>query len=205
MAASLRAFAAPPTDADLPPAAGGTLDHTIPGFEKIVYRQETDHTCGPASMRMVLEKLGRDVPESELAKSALTLPWGTLHWTEASALNAAVRPLGLRADMVADAPDEYARIRDSIARDRPVVFLWGTDNDFAPGEKCLHYSVLVGIDEKAGTVTIANPFGYLEKVGLADWWRRFSLAPDTLPATGNAAVASGLLKPRTAFFVDGPS
>jgi hypothetical protein len=152
-------------------------------------------------MRMALESLGVNVPEATLAKSAMTLPWGTLHWTEASALNQYVKPLGLHADMVSDAPDEYQQIKDSLAQDRPVVFLWATGNDFEGGAPCLHYSVLTGIDEKAGTVSIANPFGYMQTVPIADWWKRFSLAQEDLPTAGKIAVDTGILKPRTAFII----
>jgi hypothetical protein len=204
MAAALAATSAPPPPVippDAPPGDTGTFQHAITGMDQIVYKQETDHTCGPASMRMVLEKLGVNVPESTLAKSALTTPWGTLHWFEASALNKYVKPLGLQASMVSNAPDEYQQIKNSLAQDRPVAFLWAVPDDLAGGVPCLHYSVLTGIDEKAGTVTIANPFGYMQTVPITDWWKRFSLDSQFLPTVGKAGVATGLLKPRTAFIV----
>src|SRR3972149_1718600 len=47
-----------------------------------LHKQETPYTCGPASLRMVLEFLGHAVPEKELARAMGTTsttgtgPWG---------------------------------------------------------------------------------------------------------------------------------
>ncbi len=44
------------------------------------YKQETNYTCGPASLRMVMAYLGYSYEESELRKMLKTTKvWGTLH------------------------------------------------------------------------------------------------------------------------------
>lgn len=179
----------------LPPPGGAV--HRIPDF--FVYRQLTDHTCGPACVRMALLSLGVDVPEDKIARSCLTLPMGTLQFPLLLGYRHYLRRTEYTVDMAEDAPDIYETIVGEAREGRPVVFIFACEDDFHPGRKCTHYGVVIGIDEPAGTIAVANPFGMIRDVPIAEWWDSFSLLPDMLPPYYDMFIKLGLLKPRTAF------
>ncbi|MCE1237387.1 MAG: C39 family peptidase [Hyphomicrobiales bacterium] len=164
-----------------------------------LFRQETDHTCGPAAVRMVLSYYSLDVSEAEVAERCLTLPTGTLHWGIDAALDEYLAPLRLESELSGMVSER--RVIRSLAKDRPVVVLFATSNELSEGEPCLHYGVLIGLDEMRGVVTIANPFGRREELALAPWWERFSLEDRFLPDYGSIAVDLDLLQPRTCFLI----
>ncbi len=172
----------------------------LPDFP--VYKQQTDHTCGPSTMQMTLEFLGLEVSERRLALECLVTPWGSLHWTFEAALRRNLKKIGCTARMVGDAPNVYERIVSSLEEGMPVPFIYVTMDYFHQAKRVMHYAVVIGIDEPAGTIKIANPFGWIEDMPLAEWWGRFSILEDYAPRIEGLAVDIGLLKPRTAFFID---
>jgi len=66
-----------------------------------------------------------------------------------------------------------------------------------------HYIVLLGIDEKRKIVTIANPFGYKEKIDFKQFWQRISLYPQYLHSNKLylPLVESGIYMPRTCIII----
>jgi len=181
----------------LPPT--GDSVHEIEGFR--IFRQETDHTCGPCAVRMVLLHLGRNVSERRIAALSMTHPLETLPWTLLMGYRKLLKPLGFDVVMSENDRDVYERMIVEIKENRPVIFVYGTIDDFHPPKKVTHYGIAVGIDEPAGTITIANPFGKLEKMRIEEWWERFSLLPEYAPLAERLAVRLGVLQPRTAFFL----
>lgn len=182
-----------------PPGFDGEFSHEVGDFQGKIYRQLTDHTCGPAAIRMLLLHYGIDVPEGDIAEQCFTLPSGTLHWGADNALDYFLRPIELHSNFTA--PTNYKRIKQSIAENHPVLFIYATENDFEQGEKCLHYSLVIGIDEKHEFISIANPFGRIEKLTFDDWWERFTLMERYMPSLEKFAVDIGILKERTSFIV----
>ncbi|MFH1538224.1 MAG: C39 family peptidase [bacterium] len=177
----------------------GNAVHMLPDFP--VYKQETDHTCGPACVRMTLLHLGMDVPERKIARRCLTFPAGTLHWTLLYAFRYYLRKIGYTVNMVENDPDIYCRIIGELAAGRPVPFIFAVIDEFHPPKKVTHYGVVAGINEPAGAISIANPFGRIEEMDLQEWWERFSLYPEHLPPHFKPIVRLGLLKPRTALIL----
>jgi len=164
-----------------------------------VYKQETDHTCGPASARMILEFLGDKEPERRLARHCLTTPIGTLNYPMLWGLNHFLKKLGYKAKLLEDDPTVYDQIKESLLEGLPVLYIYSTTNFFHPPKKCLHYSAVIGLDEPRDVVIVANPFGHIEEVPFETWWAKFSHEPDEALKLTRVLIKLRLLKPRTAF------
>jgi len=139
-----------------------------------LHKQETPYTCGPASLRMVLEYLGHPLSEAEIAKKMGTKPKvGTSFWQMNRACNFYLKKFntGLKArDKIGKAANDRL-IFESIDRDRPVIFTWIAENHFDPGKLVGHYSVAIGFDKTRREFTIANPFGKIHPVDFDRFWR----------------------------------
>ncbi|MFC1474708.1 C39 family peptidase [bacterium] len=166
-----------------------------------VCRQETDHTCGPCAVRMILKYLGRDIDEKKIAALCLTHPLGTLHWTLLAGFRKLLKPLGFSVEMSENDPDIYSCIKNGLRNGRPVMFIYGVIDDFHPPKKVTHYGIVTGVDEPAGEIMIANPFGRLERMPIGEWWGRFFLHDDYLPPVEGFFMRFGILKPGTAFIL----
>jgi hypothetical protein len=59
---------------------------------------------------------------------------------------------------------------ESLQKGRPVVVSFYTENHFNPGNMVGHYSVVCGIDESAGKVYLANPFGTKDEIDIDRFW-----------------------------------
>ena len=66
-----------------------------------------------------------------------------------------------------------------------------------------HYFILLEIDERKEIVTVANPFGYIQKIFFKEFWQRISLHPKYLHSSKLylPLVESGLYMPRTCVIV----
>ena len=161
-----------------------------------LHKQETPYTCGPASLRMVLEFLGHKVPEHEIARAM-----GTTSLTGSSpfgmhlAANHYLKKFktGLSAhDKIGPAATNDV-IFASILAKLPVIFTWLTENAFKPGTEVGHYSVIIGFDQARREFTIANPFGMIHPLDF-DRFRRLAAwdpLPEDLPSV---KVKRGILK-----------
>lgn len=186
-----------PHEMPVPDAIG--VECQLDGFT--VYRQETDHTCGPAAVRMTLQYMGLNIPEKKLAASCMTHPFGTLHWTLLTGYKKFARKIGFDIEMAENDPDVFERIVDSVKSGRPVIFIYAVLNDFHATEKVLHYGIMIGIDGNNNTVTIANPFGTIDTLSIDEWWKRFSIDKEYAPEGMLPLLKLGILKPRTAMFL----
>mgnify|MGYP005853953633 CR=1 FL=1 len=166
-----------------------------------VYKQQTDHTCGPCAARMVLEYLGVEVEEKQLARRCLTHPWGTLHWTVLLGYNHYARRAGYRVRMVEDHPHVFERVILNLHRGLPTTFLYAVVDQFHPPVRVMHYGNLIGVDGPEATVANANPFGVIEHMQLQEWWNRFSLLPEYMPEDQLFLIHLGPVKPRTVFLL----
>lgn len=164
-----------------------------------VYKQETDYTCGPASVRMILEFLGDKEPERHLARHCLTTRIGTLHYPILWGLNRFLKELGYKAKILQDDPAIYDKIKESLRDGLPVLYIYSTIDAFHHPRKCLHYSAIIGLDEPRDVTIIANPFGQIEEVPLETWWAKFSHESDQALKLTRVLIKLHLLKPRTAF------
>jgi ABC-type bacteriocin/lantibiotic exporter with double-glycine peptidase domain len=98
------------------------------------HKQNKDHTCGPASLRMVLEFLGIIKTENELEKLAETVEEGTTP----EKLSNAAKSLGLHCYI--KSPSSEQEVKNIIDSGLPVIVSYFDTDE-------LHYTVLVGYDE----------------------------------------------------------
>jgi hypothetical protein len=159
-------------------------------------KQETPYTCGPASLRMVLEFLGHPLPEHEIARAMGTnsltgsSPFG-MHCAATHYLNKFQTGLTAQDKIGQAATNEV--IFASVSGKLPVIFTWLTENAFKPGTEVGHYSVIIGFDEGRREFTIANPFGMIHALDFDRFWRLAAWAPlpEDLP---NVKVKRAILK-----------
>jgi hypothetical protein len=166
-----------------------------------VYRQETDHTCGPAALRMALDFLGNPQSEKTLELHCLTLPTGALHFPVLWAYDRFLKPLGLKVEMSQDDPAVYEKVKQSLASGWPVLFIFSVEDVFHPPSNVMHYSLVIGIDEPSGVVLVANPFGTIENLPIEEWWDRFSHAAPYASVLTELLVKTNILKPRMCYIV----
>ena len=70
------------------------------------------------------------------------------------------------------------------------------------GEWTLHYSLVTGIDIPGDKVTVANPYGYVEEIGLSEFLDRTSFeAYRNMPLFLRLGFAFGIFEKNTVFTV----
>ncbi len=90
-------------------------------------------------------------------------------------------------------------VYNSLAEGIPVPFEWAA----LYGEDwTLHYSLIIGMDIPDDTVTIANPYGYYEKITVEELLKRTSFdAYEKMPLFFRLAFAFGIFEKNTVFLV----
>lgn len=138
------------------------------------HKQETPYTCGPASARLVLEYLGHEVPESEIAERMGTSPtFGTAHGPYIKAFRQYLEELGtgLRPVKITGKHATTEFVTASILDNLPLVASYLTENHFKPQTAVGHYVVVIGFDMSKNEFTLSNPFGYHEQIDIDRFWR----------------------------------
>jgi len=139
-----------------------------------VRKQETPYTCGPASVRMVLEFLGHKILEEEIAeRMGTSKQFGTSHGRLKRAYNKYLNELetGLLAKTVRGKDVYVNLVADSLDMGLPVIASFLTENHFNPGTAVGHFCVIIGVNLKTRLFFMANPFGYREEVDIDLFWR----------------------------------
>lgn len=91
------------------------------------------------------------------------------------------------------------KVYKSLSQGIPVPFEWAA---LYENEWTLHYSIVIGMDIPNDTVTIANPYGYLEKISLEDFLNRTSFeAFENMPFFYQSGFAFGVFEKNTIFIV----
>jgi len=92
------------------------------------------------------------------------------------------------------------RTYDSLASGMPVPFEWAA---LYEDEWTLHYSLIIGLDIPADTVTVANPYGYIEQISLDEFIGRTTFeAYENMPLFLKLGFAFGLFDKNTVFIVE---
>lgn len=92
------------------------------------------------------------------------------------------------------------RIYESLSRGVPVPFEWAA---LYEKEWTLHYSLVIGMDIPNDTVTVANPYGYIEELSLKDFLDRTSFeAFDKMPSFIRLGFAFGVFEKNTIYIVN---
>ena len=89
-------------------------------------------------------------------------------------------------------------IYDSIKRNNPVAIEWAAKYE---GEWTLHFSVVSALDIKNDTVTVYNPYGYIENINIDEFLNRTSFnAYKNIPLFLNFGFAYGAFHKNTVFY-----
>ena len=91
------------------------------------------------------------------------------------------------------------QIYENLEEGIPVPIEWVALYD---GEWTLHYSLVTGIDIPGDKVTVANPYGYVEEIGLSEFLDRTSFeAYRNMPLFLRLGFAFGIFEKNTVFSV----
>jgi hypothetical protein len=172
----------------------------LPDFP--VRKQDTPFTCGLCSMSLVSTYLGHSIEENEIPPSLLL--------RLAKGFPPADFPTGLRKLLpgydveLTSLPSEKIPgvLRKQLENGLPVPILFATPNDFKPENIVIHYSVVTALDPENATVTLSNPFGYLQNLSLKALLEQMAfLNFPRKPFTTRLALFLGALKPNTLFLI----
>lgn len=160
----------------------------------------TQHvSCGYASIEMISTFYGNKVSEDELDarnKSISTSSSGGF----LDEINRSIptKRFGMHSYLNHDAM--LKEIHDSLMRNNPVAIEWAAQYE---GEWTLHFSVVSGLDLGHDSVTIYNPYGLIENIGLAEFVNRTSFEAYTnMPLFLNFGFAFGAFHKNTIFYCD---
>ena len=175
------------------------------------HKQETPVSCGPASVKMALEILGIKISESDLRKRMKTNPiLGTLYGFLRRAYECCLKENGmdLRVRILSGPSVTSSTLAESLAKGWPVIVSFFTENHFRPGTMVGHYSMVCGIDEEAGKVYLANPFGSEEIIDIDRFWKmtEYDLSEGETPLFMKLSIKLGkllgIIVPRTVFVLE---
>jgi hypothetical protein len=173
----------------------------LPNFE--IQKQQTGYTCGLASICMVCSYLGTPLRESEIDADLIVR---SLH---------AVPPARFTAILRAKLPEYRVRLanpttedvmpalRRQLEKNLPIPVIYTTVNVLHPPGLVNHYAVVIGMDQSAQCVQLANPFGYLETLSFSALLEQLAFANYTSrPFSIRLALALGVLKKNMLFLID---
>ncbi len=91
-------------------------------------------------------------------------------------------------------------VYDSLSAGMPVPFEWAAQYE---GEWTLHYSLIVGADIPGDKITVANPYGYVEELSVADFLSRTTYeAYNNMPLFLKLGFAFDIFEKNTVFIVN---
>ena len=92
------------------------------------------------------------------------------------------------------------KVYDSLNNEIPVPFEWAAKYE---NEWTLHYSLIIGIDIPNDVVTIANPYGNIEKISIKEFLDRTSFESyENMPLLFKLGFAFGIFEKNTIFIVE---
>ena len=85
-----------------------------------------------------------------------------------------------------------------MEKQNPVAIEWAAKYE---GEWTLHFSVVTGLDIENNNITVNNPYGYVENIGLDEFINRTSFnAYKNIPLFLNFGFAFGAFDKNTIFY-----
>lgn len=92
------------------------------------------------------------------------------------------------------------KVYESLSKGIPVPFEWAAKYK---GEWTLHYSLIIGIDIPNDSITIANPYGYIENIKIKEFINRTSFESyKNMPIYLKLGFAFGIFEKNTIFIVE---
>ena len=161
----------------------------------------TQHiSCGYATIEMMSSYYGNKVTEDELEKKNS----GGISTSSSNGflaeVNDSIKNKSFSKYSYLKNGDLLKHIHDSLANDNPVAIEWAAEYE---GEWTLHFSLISGLDIQGDKVTIYNPYGYIETIGVNDFINRASFnAYKNMPLFLNFGFAFGAFEKNTIFYAD---
>ena len=160
--------------------------------------KKQDISCGYATIEMMSEYYGNKVDEIELGKrnqGAITTSSSNGFLKEINKTIASktfVKKSYLKNDEL------LKEIHDAIKNNNPVALEWAAEYE---GEWTLHFSLVAAIDIKEDSVTVYNPYGYIEAPSLEEFISRTTFkAYKNMPLFLNFGFAFGGFEKNTIFY-----
>ena len=161
----------------------------------------TQHvSCGYATIEMLSSYYGKKVTEDELSDKnnggiSTASSGGFLKEINASIPGRTF----IKREYLKD--DELLKsIHDALSSGRPVAIEWAAEYK---GEWTLHFSVVTGLDLAADTVTVYNPYGYIENITAQELLERTSFrAYEKMPLFLRFGFAFGAFDKNTVFYAE---
>jgi hypothetical protein len=157
-------------------------------------------SCGYASIEMVSSYYGQKITEDELSqknKGRITT----------STSKGFLKEINKSIEGKSFVKHEYLKhdillkeICISLKDKNPVIVEWAAKYE---NEWTLHYSVVTSLDISNNNVTIYNPYGYIENIGVDEFINRTSfIAYEKMPGFLNFGFAYGSFDKNTIFFAN---
>ena len=160
--------------------------------------KKQDVSCGYATIEMMSEYYGSKVDEIELSvrnEGAITTQSsdGFLKEINKTIANKEfVKKSYLKNDEL------LKEIHSSLKKDNPVAIEWAAKYE---DEWTLHFSIVSGIDLKNDSITVYNPYGYIENISTKEFVNRTSFkAYENLPFFLAFGFAYGAFEKNTIFY-----
>ena len=157
-----------------------------------------DVSCGYAVMEMFSNWSGHDVTEESLYKEYGKVVTSTGE-AFAEEMNKHFPEYTTEIRKYQKDPELLAAVYEQLARGVPVPVEWAAKY----GEEwTLHYSLVTGLDLIGDKVTVANPYGYVEEITVAEFLERTRYdAYEKMPMILKLGFAFGVFEKNTIFII----
>ena len=158
----------------------------------------TQHvSCGYATIEMMSSYYGDKVSEDDLDGRNRTISTSS----SKGFLNGIKKSIPTKNFVMSDylRSDELLKtIYEAIKNNNPVAIEWGAKYE---GDWTLHFSVISALDIKNDSVTVYNPYGYIEDINLDEFLDRASFESySNIPLFLNFGFAYGAFHKNTVFY-----
>ncbi len=161
----------------------------------------TQHiSCGYATIEMLSSYYGKKVTEDELSDKnnggiSTASSGGFL-----KEINASIPGRTFNKHEYLKDDELLKSIHDALSSGHPVAIEWAAEYK---GEWTLHFSVVTGLDLAADTVTVYNPYGYIENITAQELLERTSFrAYEKMPLFLRFGFAFGAFDKNTVFYAE---
>ena len=156
-------------------------------------------SCGYATIEMLSDYYGHKVSEDDLDnknKAGISTPSTDGFYKE---INASIESKEFVKKTYLSNDNFLKEIHTSLSNHNPVAIEWAAK--YEEKEWTLHFSVVSGLDLANDKVTIYNPYGYIENIGVDEFINRTTFkAYSNLPLFLNFGFAFGAFHKNTLFY-----
>lgn len=156
-------------------------------------KQKRNNTCGYATISMILNFLeNQNISEDYLFENE---PFDSTGITIFKVIEVYKKYLKSHTvDIISGESDEILNIvRRKLESNLPFHILYLTENLMGQKEPALHYSALIGYDEKDEIFVVADPYGSIKKINKIDFFSSISFRNECLPEFVKQKYPSNLM------------